>query len=64
MRAVMLYIIQPGDVDVFAPAAEIDPDYTNMLRKAIKAGVEVIPIQAKVTPDKILLVKKLPYEIY
>jgi len=60
MRAVMLYIIQRSDVDLFAPAQEIDPDYTKALHNAMKAGVEVIPIQALVTPDEIRLVKKLP----
>lgn len=60
MRAVMLYIIQRSDVDLFAPAQEIDPDYTTALRKAMKAGVEVIPIQALVAPEEIRLVKKLP----
>lgn len=60
MRAVMLYIIQRRDVEVFAPAKEIDPDYAMALLKAIKCGVEVIPIQALVTPAEIRLIKKLP----
>ena len=61
MRAVMLYIIQRTDVKYFSPAKEIDPDYTKMLKKAYKAGVEIIPIQAMVTPEKIKLVKKLEF---
>ena len=60
MRAVMLYIIQRSDVEVFAPAANIDPDYAVALRKAMKYGVEVIPVQALVTPTEIRLIKKLP----
>ena len=63
MRAVMLYIIQRSDVEIFAPAVEIDPEYTKLLKKAVEAGVEVIPMQAKVTPEKIELTKKLPFEI-
>ncbi|SHI87072.1 sugar fermentation stimulation protein A [Tangfeifania diversioriginum] len=63
MRAVMLYIVQRSDVEIFAPAREIDPGYSNMLKKAVEAGVEVIPMQAKVSPEKIELVKKLPFEI-
>ena len=62
MRAVMLYIIQRSDVEIFAPATEIDPDYAKALKLAMNAGVEVIAIQAKVTPEKIELVKKLPFE--
>ena len=64
MRAVMLYIIQRSDVEIFAPASEIDVKYAELLKEAVIAGVEVIPMQAKVTPDKIELVKKLPFEIF
>jgi len=63
MRAVMLYIVQRCDVDVFAPATEIDPDYEKALKTAFNAGVEVIVMQAKVTPDKIELLRKIPAEI-
>jgi sugar fermentation stimulation protein A len=63
MRAVMLYIIQRSDVEIFAPAEAIDPDYAKTLNKAFKLGVEIIPIQAKVTPEKIELTKELPFEL-
>lgn len=63
MRAVMLYIIQRSDVEIFAPAIEIDPQYSRILKEAVEAGVEVIAMQAKVTPENIELVKKLPIEI-
>lgn len=63
MRAVMLYVIQRSDVDVFGPAADIDPEYARMLRKSVESGVEIIAMQAKVTPDNIEFVRKLPVEI-
>lgn len=63
LRAVMLYIIQRIDVEIFAPAVEIDPNYAAALKEALLAGVEVFAMQAKVTPEKIELVKKLPVEI-
>ncbi|WP_319480667.1 DNA/RNA nuclease SfsA [uncultured Draconibacterium sp.] len=63
MRAVMLYIIQRSDVQLFAPAKEIDPDYANLLKQAHKAGVEIFPMQVKVTPSEITLSKKLPFEL-
>lgn len=62
MRAVMLYIIQRMDIDRFAPAKEIDPDYAKGLNEAFNAGVEIIPMQAKVTPHSIDLVRKIPFE--
>jgi sugar fermentation stimulation protein A len=63
MRAVMLFIVQRSDVKIFAPAGEIDPIYAATLKMAVAEGVEVIAMQAKVTPDKIELEKKLPVEI-
>ena len=63
MRAVMLYIIQRSDVQLFAPAKEIDPAYAGLLKQAHKAGVEIFPMQAKVTPLEITLSKKLPFEL-
>jgi sugar fermentation stimulation protein A len=63
IRAVMLYIVQRTDVEVFAPAKEIDPEYAKILEQAVAAGVEVIVMQAKVTPEKIELTCKLPAEI-
>jgi sugar fermentation stimulation protein A len=63
IRAVMLYIVQRTDVEVFAPAKEIDPEYTKAFKLAVEAGVEVIVMQAKVSPEKIELTKRLPVEI-
>lgn len=62
-RAAMLYIIQRTDVKVFAPAKDIDPEYAKALKKAYKAGVEIIPVFAKVTPEEIKLTKEIPFEI-
>lgn len=63
MRAVMLYIIQRTDVEIFAPAKDIDPDYAKTLKKAYENGVEIIPLQAKVSPQNIEIVGELPFEI-
>lgn len=60
MRAVMLYIIQRMDVSKFGPAKDIDPDYAKALKNAYEHGVEIIPMQAKVTPESIQLIKELP----
>ena len=63
MRAVMLYVIQRMDVKVFGPAEDIDPEYAKSLQKAIKHGVEVIAVQAKVSPVGIEIVKELNVKI-
>jgi sugar fermentation stimulation protein A len=63
MRAVMLYIIQRTDVEIFAPAIQIDPDYSQTLVKAYAKGVEIIPVIAKVSPDKIEIIREIPFEL-
>jgi len=59
IRAVMVYVIQRMDVNAFGPAQHIDPDYADALEKAKNAGVEVIALQAKVSPEGIQLTKEL-----
>ncbi|MBS3776555.1 MAG: DNA/RNA nuclease SfsA, partial [Bacteroidales bacterium] len=55
--------VQRTDVDVFAPAWEIDPDYSQTLKEAFEQGVEIIPLQAKVTPTRIELLREMPFEL-
>ena len=62
-RAVMLYIIQRQDVNIFGPAEEIDPEYAKALRNAMNKGVEALAYQVIVSPEEITLGKKLPLEI-
>ena len=63
MRAVMLYVVQRSDVSKFSTANEIDPEYGQTLLKAIENGVEVLVVQAKVTPEEISLQHLLPIEL-
>lgn len=63
IRAVMLYVIQRMDVSKFGVAETIDPDYAHTLKKAFRSGVEIIPIQALVSPEGIEIVRELPFEI-
>ncbi len=63
IRAVMVYVVQRLDVDIFAPAKLIDPNYSEALKKAYQSGVEVIPISAEVSPHKIELKGVLPFEL-
>ena len=63
IRAVMLYVVQRMDVQKFGMAREIDPDYARTLKKAYAAGVEIIPVQASVSPQKIEIVRELPFDI-
>lgn len=63
MRAVMLYLIQRMDVEIFAPASSIDPQYAKLLKEAYEAGVEIFPMQARVNPNRIEIIRKLDFEL-
>ena len=63
IRAVMLYIIQRSDVEIFAPAKDIDPMYAQTLKAAYAAGVEIIPLRVSVSPLEIRIEKELPFEL-
>ena len=62
-RAAMLYIIQRTDVEIFAPAFEIDPKYASKLKIAANNGVEIIPLQVRVSPLGIEPVRVLNYQL-
>ena len=52
-RAVMLYFINRSDCVNFAPGDTCDPLYGKLLRKAVAAGVEVLPYRFETTPEGI-----------
>jgi sugar fermentation stimulation protein A len=52
-RGVMLYFINRGDCDQFAPGDDTDPVYGQLLRKAVKQGLEILPCKLAVTPEGI-----------
>ena len=62
-RSCMLYIVQREDVEEFSPANKIDPIYTQKLKEAVEAGVEVYVCQFAVQPDKIEFKRLLPLKL-
>jgi sugar fermentation stimulation protein A len=58
-RAAVVFVIQRQDCTTFRPADEIDEEYGRWLRRAVKAGVEVLPYRAKVTRKEIVLTERL-----
>lgn len=62
-RSAVFFLIQRQDCLSFRPADEIDPDYGRWLRRAIRAGVEVLPYAAKVTPREIVLTNRIEVTI-
>jgi len=62
-RSVMVFFVNRADCKLFRPADAIDPVYGKTLRRAHKAGVEIIPLQARLTARGINVVGTLPYEL-
>ena len=58
--ACMLYIVQRSDCDCFAPAEEIDQEYTKTLRLAIQKGVNIFTFKFYVRPEGIYFLGRLP----
>ena len=59
-RAVMVYLVQRGDADAFALAADLDPGYAAAFRRAREAGVEAFALGCDVTPEGIDARRLLP----
>jgi len=55
LKAVMLYFINRGNCDRFAPSDTCDPKYGKLLREAVAQGVEVLPYRFEITPQGISL---------
>jgi sugar fermentation stimulation protein A len=60
-RGVMLFLVQRTDAEAFSPAADIDPEYANVLASGIKKGVEILIYQAQVIPEEICIIQRLPW---
>ena len=62
-RTAVVFVVQRGDCDYFRPADEIDQEYGRWLRRAVKAGVEIWPYRAEVTPKEIVLTERLAMKL-
>jgi len=62
-RAMMIFLVQRGDVRLFRPADSLDPLYGQTLRRASEAGVEVLPYQALVSPEGVRWGNLLPKDL-
>jgi sugar fermentation stimulation protein A len=50
-RAVMLYLINRGDMTKFSPGDTTDPVYGQLLRTAVAKGLEVLPCRFDISPE-------------
>lgn len=59
-RSVMLYLAQRSDVNKFKVASDIDPTYTDALKRAIDKGVEAYCYKCDITPSGIIVDQLIP----
>ena len=59
VRAVQLYCVNLTGIDAVRPAEEIDPGYAAALREAIASGVEVLAYGVSLTPEAIVVDRRL-----
>lgn len=59
-RAVLLYLVQRTDCTRVSVAADIDPNYARSMANALRAGVEVLALGTRISPEGIALGDELP----
>ncbi len=62
-RAVMFYVVQRPDCEVFSIAADTDPTYANTFKESLKCGVEVICYDCALTLKDITIRRALPLKL-
>jgi sugar fermentation stimulation protein A len=62
-RGVMFFLVQRMDAHLLKPAAHIDSAYSEELKRAEQNGVEILVYDVLVDLEKILINKKLQYQL-
>lgn len=60
-RGVIVFFVNRSDCKEFRAASHIDPEYAKTLALVHKQGVEILPLLAHVTPEKVEIVKTIPF---
>ncbi|OUS17569.1 sugar fermentation stimulation protein SfsA [Gammaproteobacteria bacterium 50_400_T64] len=60
-RGVLVFCVQLTDIDEVAAAQEVDPAYSQALAEAVEAGVEVLVYGCSLSPDEIVVDRKLRF---
>ncbi len=61
-RAVLFFCVQHSGIRLVKPAAHIDPDYSDALREAMTAGVEVLAYKTRMSTRGSRLFKRVAFE--
>ena len=58
-RAVLIFVINRSDADIFEPAWEIDEKYSAALSDAFDQGLEVLAYQVKIDPPSVVIDRQI-----
>lgn len=61
-EAALLFCVQHTGIQSVTAAGHLDPEYARLLREAVSLGVKVYAWSCEISPDEILLTKRLPYQ--
>lgn len=61
--ACILFVIQMTYIREFSPNKEMHPEFSEALKEAAKAGVEILAYDCEVTPDSMTIKKPIPVKL-
>lgn len=61
-RTSVMFVIQMPDVRFFTPNVDTQPEFAEALKRASKAGVEILAYDCRVTPDSLMI--QNPVKVY
>ena len=62
-RAILIFVINRSDADIFEPAWEIDEKYSKALSDAVDQGLEVLAYQVKIDPPSAVLDRQIDVKL-
>jgi sugar fermentation stimulation protein A len=62
-RAAACFIIQRDDAQEWRPNSEMDPDFTENLRKAVESGVEAYAYTCNISLEETSIQKRIPVKL-
>lgn len=62
-RAIILFVVQMKEIEVFTPNAQMHPEFAQSLKNAKENGVEIYAVDSIVTPDSIQIDSFLKVEV-
>ena len=62
-EAYLLIVLQMKECTVFSPNDATDPEFGETLRQVVSAGVNVLALDCKVTPDTLTIDREIPIQL-